>query len=268
MFHGPHLEIPPFLGMPVVVTIHDVIPLEHPDSMPSRTKRAIYRSLLRIARRRADAVIAPSDQTAESLESIGFDQDRIRVVPLSAASTFRPLNGHEIEQARRSFAGGRPYVSSIVTDKAHKNRAGLLEVAKKVHAETGLDVLVRGPGPDAEGCRHVPLLDDEQLRMFLGGSSLHLSTSLMEGFGLPVMEAAACGVPVVCGGRLGVVDYLEGLVIGEPSDASAMSELVIRLLRDEAERTDLSVRIRASAERWDLDRFSEATASVYESVTT
>ena len=203
--HGMHFEAPT-TDLPVVVTIQDLIPLEFPDSMPSRAARTIFKRMILQTLRRAERVIAPSDLTQDALVSFGFDRGSIRVIPLAPDPIFRPSGQTEDEGARARFSGGKPYVAVIGHRKAHKN----LQVVQSVAAAVAPDVAIVciGPSPLVEPVITLGSLSDTELRGFLSGAEAYLLPSIIEGFGLPAVESASCGTPVIGGARIGALPYL------------------------------------------------------------
>lgn len=266
VFHGTHLEIPPALRVPAVVTIHDLIPLADRRSMPSRFRREVFSSLVRTARRRASRVVVPSYSSADELRSHGFDSDSIEVIPLAPSAVFRPVDGREQELARAIFAGGHPYVATVVTGKAHKNADLLGNLAEGIFDEARRIFSVRGYGRSTDVCRFVPRLDDEGMRLFYGGADLFLSLSSREGFGLPLLEAASCGTPVAADPSLGVVAFLEGVVPIDVDDPQGVLRIATTLLKDDSYRELSGSLVRESSRGLSLKRFGDSTVAVYQEV--
>ncbi|MGH2734260.1 MAG: glycosyltransferase, partial [Actinomycetota bacterium] len=126
VLHGTHFELPPRGDAAQVVTIPDLIPLEHPASMPSAGRRMLFRRLVLTSLRRAEAIIVPSPSTADSLKSMGCDPALVSVVPHGVSGNFRPVSPPKRAMARGRFASGRPYFAAVLSSKAHKNQQELL----------------------------------------------------------------------------------------------------------------------------------------------
>jgi glycosyltransferase involved in cell wall biosynthesis len=259
LVHGLHVETPP-VARPVVVTIQDVVPLDYPASMPDPVRRLAYRRLLAGSLRRASRVIVPSRLTRDRLVARGAAPERVTVVPLGVGPRFRPLEDGEREQARREFGGGRRYVVASSGRRAHKNLAGLRRAVAQLPGDVSL-VLV-GEGVSAGGRR-----TDGELARLYGGADVMVLPALFEGFGLPVLEALACAVPVVCGRRTGALEVLRpGAVevdVGSPGDLAAA---IRGLLDDDALRRRLGQAGRAVAVTLTADAMARATLDVYREV--
>jgi glycosyltransferase involved in cell wall biosynthesis len=266
LIHGLHLEIPRSASLPRVVTIHDVIPLEHPASMPSALRRAIFKAILRRSISHADRVIVPSRATATDLVRHGFEGRRVTVIPNAVDPTFEPLTPPEKEIARARFAEGSPYVVGFAQAKAHKNARVLQRVGALIRNEIRFVARTQG-----ESSRDAPVvsgkLSDAELRLLLGGAETMVFPSLIEGFGLPVAEAAACDTAVVCGSRLGVLEELGDAVVQvNVSDPGAIARAVLDLVSDDRGREQRASKAGAIARSLTIQRMARATVDVYESI--
>lgn len=263
LIHCIHLETLPARA-PQVVTIHDAIPLEHPASMPNPARRAVFRRTLARSFRRADAIIVPSARTASSLVTLGAPEHRITVVPHGVSARFHPASEEERARARARFAGGAPYVATILSAKAHKNSGVLTAVARALHPDVAL-VGVGGPAPAP--VRAAGALPDEELVAFLGGAEVYVCPSVLEGFGLPALEALACGVPVICGTGLGALDLLTpGAVVVDVLDAHAITQAIESLIGDDDRLAGLRRAGLEVAQRQTLERMATATLDVFRGV--
>lgn len=263
LVHGLHVEVPPG-RVPAIVTVQDLIPLDVPGAVPSPLRRLRYRQLLASALRRVRRVIVPSAATRDRLEAHGVDARRIVVVPLGAGPDFRPLTPQERTAARNAFADGRRYVVASTGTRAHKNLAGLVAAT----AALGPDVVVAATGtpprPPPPGLRYVGRLDDEALARFYGGAEVMVLAALVEGFGLPALEALACRVPVVCGPATGAVAYLgSGMMEVDVRRPDELAEAVGALLHDDGLRARLGAAGLQAAAPLTVDAMARATLAVY-----
>jgi glycosyltransferase involved in cell wall biosynthesis len=262
VFHSLHLELPKNLGVPAIVTVHDVIPLSHPASMPSSWKRRVFRSLLETTIEEADAIVCPSALTRDELLARGTDRSRVHVIPNGIGNGFSPLSEAEREEARRRFAAGRPYVATLSNDRPHKNAAVLYPVGRVLEAES---FRLIGLGAHSGATFIHERLDDRSLRSFLGGAEVFLLPSLVEGFGYPVVESLACGTPTVCGPRVGAVGHLDGgIQVVDVANAREVADALLALLRDDAARDSLTREGLKAAAWLTAARMAEATAALYE----
>jgi glycosyltransferase involved in cell wall biosynthesis len=212
VLHCPTFRGPFRSRAPVVLTVHDLAILRHPDTFPA-WHRAYGRTGLRRTIRAADAVIAVSEFTKrETVELLGVDAARIRVVP----------NGLEPAFAPAGPAADGEYVLAVATLEPRKN------LARAVEASRLMGVRLRVVGAPGWGGVDVPgwqgfVADDELARLYRGARCV-VYPSLYEGFGLPILEAMACGTPVVTS-RGGATEETAGTaaVLVDPLDPASIA---------------------------------------------
>jgi glycosyltransferase involved in cell wall biosynthesis len=265
IIHGLHVEVPKSNPIPAIATIQDLIPLDYPRSMPNPARRSAYRAVVQSSMRIATRIIVPSEATASALIRHGCKPEKIVVIPLGVSPQFRPSTDLEQREARRRFGGGQIYVAATVSPKAHKNVDGLAQAAALIGAKAGVAVVCNGsetrvPPP----LRFIGRLSDEDLRSFYGGSEVFILPSLIEGFGLPALEALACGTPAVCGVEVGALPYIRsGAIEVDVSDPTQIAAAVQRLLDDTSLRGRLSSEGVTLSERLTTRRMAEQTLVVY-----
>jgi glycosyltransferase involved in cell wall biosynthesis len=235
-------------GTPLVLTIHDLAVLRHPETFNRWTREYSRRFLPRLARK-AMRVIAVSEFTAaEAVELLGLHEDRVRVIPHGVGEPFRP----------HGEAAGGEYVLAVGTLEPRKNLPRVVLAAERA----GLDVRV--VGPEGWGAVDVPSVgfvpDHELARLYRGAAAL-VYPSLYEGFGLPVLEAMATGTPVVTTAGGATEELANGAaVLVDPLDvesiAAGIEEAVRR--RDELREAGLE-----RAGRYSWEAAGTATAEVY-----
>ncbi|HEU4480858.1 MAG TPA: glycosyltransferase family 1 protein [Actinomycetota bacterium] len=267
--HGLHVEPPLFFGGPKVVTIHDLIPLLDTRAMPNRGKRILYRRLLEYAIGNADRIIVPSERTALDVKRSSDARPPVVVIPMAVDPLFRPLSEREASETRARVTGGAPYVLVVTGSKAHKNAGVLEDVIPAVRRAAPVSFVVLGwdVAPPMEGVNHLAGLSDDALRRIYGAAELCLVPSLMEGFGFPVVEAAACGTPVVCSPGLGAVESAaDATVTVDVGDAGALSSAILDLLDDGEVRERLSVAGARIGDSLTIERMAATTVDVYRAV--
>lgn len=246
-------------AVPAVVTLHDATFFSHPHAH-SPVKRRFFRAWTRVSARRAAALVVPSRATRDEVVAhTGADPQKFTVIAHGVdVDRFHPPTPGEVAAAR-SWAGvpdGAAYVAFLGTLEPRKNVPALVRAFVEV-CRTRPDaphlVLAGGPGWDAEiepALAEVPsslrvhrpgFIPDEVVAGFLGGATVVAYPSLGEGFGLPVLEAMACGSPVLTTRLLSLPEVGGDAVAyaASPSAPDIATELS-RLLDDEARRAHLA----------------------------
>jgi glycosyltransferase involved in cell wall biosynthesis len=247
-------NLAPLAAARAVVVIHDAAPLRHP-GWYSRTYATAQRLLLPAIARRAQRVVTVSEfARAELAELLGVEAT---VVPGGVDERFTPAA--DAAAARRALGLKRPYVLTVASHTARKNLIALVPAARALAAD-GIDVVVAGghrpqfaqeAGLDAlELLGHV---DDALLPGLYAGAEAFALPSLYEGFGLPVLEAMACGTPVVAAAAGALPETCgDAAVLAEP-EGEAFRAALIELLGDAPPRERLRAAglARAATFTWD-----------------
>jgi glycosyltransferase involved in cell wall biosynthesis len=206
---------------PTLLTVHDLAILRYPEAFP-RWHRMYGRTGLRRALRAADAVVAVSEFTKQEIVALtGIARERIRVVPNGVDPVFRPPVGARLASPSSTAPDGS-YVLAVATLEPRKNLGRVVEAARLAGVELRV-VGARGWG-GVEVPGWVGEVTDAQLAELYRGARCVLYPSLYEGFGLPVLEAMACGAPVVTS-RVTATEEIAGgaAVLVDPHDVEAIA---------------------------------------------
>jgi len=283
----------PVIGrVPVVVTMHDAM-TEHLPELFFSTRRAhvFWQAKLWMARRQATTIVTPSESARHRVSSaFGLPVEAIARIDEAPAEVFRQA-GHPVADRetllRFKVPTDVPLVLYVGGISPHKNLGGLLRAMAEARASQHPDwhlVLVGDYTKDsALGCydeiaavrrdlgltAHVTFtgfVSDQELRAFYHEASLLVLPSFDEGFGLPVVEAMACGLPVAVSNRGSLPELAgdAGLTF-DPEDRSAISSAIARLLNDGDLRRKLGLqgRVRAAGFSWQVS--ARQMMSVFES---
>ncbi len=248
LFHIPTFADPACFDGPVVFTVHDLTFLTHPEfHVPENRNQCLLATLRAVAT--GATVIAVSEATAAEVRDwFVLPDERLRVVHEAASDLFAPLVGAELENAERRvrerFGLAPPYVLSVGTLEPRKN------VARLIEAYEGLDrglrrraplVLVGGGGWKREAVfegawpdfvLRLGVVSEEDLLALYNLASAVAYPSLVEGFGLPVVEAMACGTPVLTSNRSSLAEVAgEAAICVDPFDVRAIRDGLDALLR-------------------------------------
>jgi len=240
-------------SVPLVVTVHDLAVLRHPEAFNRWTRtysRAIVPRVVRAARR----VIAVSEFTKrELIDLLALPEEVIRVVPNAVGAPF-------VAEGARAEGD---YVLAVGTTEPRKNLPRLAEAARLA----GVELRVAGaPGwGDVElraaGVRVLGFVPDDELARLYRGALCVAYTSLYEGFGIPVLEALACGAPVVTSAGTAMAELADGAaVLVDPRDPDALAQGIGEAIARSDELAALGPE-RARSFTWEAS--AAATAAVY-----
>jgi alpha-1,3-rhamnosyl/mannosyltransferase len=210
VYHSPYYLMPYRPGVPTVLTVYDLVPLRFPESV-SLKARLVFAAATRLALRTAAHVIAISEACrSDYLNRFpALDPDRLTTIHLAPDSRFVPQSDLEIERVRRKYHLPPAFGLYVGINKPHKNLVRLIEAWAGL--ESDLPLVIAGAWDDrypephraaerngAERFRFIGRIPDEELPALYSACRLFVFPSLYEGFGLPVVEALACGAAVAC----------------------------------------------------------------------
>ncbi|MBO9555483.1 glycosyltransferase family 1 protein [Cellulomonas sp.] len=272
--HATTWAIPPRTA-PLVATVHDLAFLRAPEHFTARGNR-FFRRALEIVRDEADVVITPSQITADDCVAQGIGRERLRVVPLAAEVP--TTTAQDVAALHREHGlTGRPYVLWCGTVEPRKNLPTLLTAFEQVAARTDLDLVLVGPvgwgsvdleGPAArlgDRLRVLGRLTWEQLHAAYAGARAFAFPSTWEGFGLPVLEAMAHGVPVVTSRGTSMAEFsADAALLVDPLDDDALAEALVEAAGPRHD--ELAALGRDAAARHTWAATAARTAEVYRSL--
>jgi glycosyltransferase involved in cell wall biosynthesis len=242
LFHAPHYVVP-FTGVPVVVTIHDLIHLTWPPRNPLAPFYA--RAMLGRAVRKARRVLTVSEASKRAIvETLLVSPDDVAVTPNGIDERF-------FESRPPSPVPCPPYFLFVGNDKPHKNLGVLKDAVARLR---GVRLVVAGAGNFVS--------DDELAALYRGAIAL-VMPSAEEGFGLPAAEAMACGTAVITSRAAALVEVTGDAALHVDAEPRALAAAMQRLLDDDDLRRALAIRGRERARSMTWTRCAELTRAAY-----
>ncbi len=284
LYHEPnHVPIP--CRLPTVTTIHDLSVIDHPEWHPA-DRRAWYATYFERGLRQSARLITVSRFTRDAcVGRLNVPADRIDVIPLAPREVFTagPAPDEVREDLRRSLHLPDRFLLFVGTIEPRKNLLTLLEAYARLDAKTRshhplVIVGMQGWGDEALetqarqlGIEHTVhlagYLTDDRLAPLYQMAHALVFPSLYEGFGLPPLEAMACGCPVVASTAASLPEVVgDAALTGEPTDPAQLAEAIGRLIDDQDLRADLIAKGRRRAAEFSWQRTAEAHADVYRRV--
>lgn len=255
-----------------VVTIHDAATLDHPEWFDRRFA-AWYGWLLPRLGRGARAVLTVSEFSRRRLIAHGIPEERISVVPPAADARFRPIPPDETAALRARLDLPERYVLCVASLEPRKNLGGLFRAWSAASLPEDVRLVVAGGAGKVfrdlgfeEAPRGVQLLGrvpDTDLPALYSGALAFAFPSLYEGFGLPPLEAMACGTPVVTAEAASLPEVVGNAAItADPHDVGGLARALERVVADEALRREMRVRGLLRARRFSWEEAARRTAAV------
>ena len=282
LFHGTNYEVPPWRQCATVLTIHDLSLLIHPDTHEKRRVRRSRRRLPLMARA-ANVVIVPTESVrGEVCEHLGLSAEKVFAVPEAARECFAPMELVATQDARRRLGIGDDFLLTVGTIEPRKNLQTLVSAFEEVASgpsQPTLQLVIAGSRgwlsePFFAALQKSPMrnriilteyLNDEQLRALYSSCRAFVYPSIYEGFGLPPLEAMACGAPAITS-RIPALEETTGgaAILVEPRNVRELAGAIARLLDSDDLRSRLAAMGRSRAAVFTWERTARLTLDVYE----
>ncbi|MCC6527684.1 MAG: glycosyltransferase family 4 protein [Polyangiaceae bacterium] len=286
LFHSTYHVLPRGLGCATVMTLHDLIAFEGAQGSLRPfpvwcAEYAFFRVAIPESLRRAHRIVAVSRATADEVAArFPFCRDKLRIVHHGVRPEFRPCDDRPAAERRAAvLAGPAPFVLALGGLSPNKNQAGMLRAfaAARAASPTTRMVIVARYGERrriVELARRLgvgahlvvlPHLCDPDLRALLHTATCLAFCSRVEGFGLPLLEAMACGCPVLTSNRSAMAEVAgDAALLADPDDVADMARQMRRMLCLPDLRRELALRGLERARGFTWQRCAALTAAVYD----
>ncbi len=278
VFHAPNFSLPPVRAARSLVTIHDLTFLHYPQGAVPSLRHFLSQSVPSAARRAAH-IIADSQATKDDLmEWLKLPADKISVVYAGVDERFRPVRDEaQLRAVRERYGLHRPFILGLGTLEPRKNFVGLMRAFAEMQQShpLGHELIIAGTrgwlyepieaaARSAKSVRLLGYVDEADLPALYSLASVFCLPSYYEGFGIPCVEAMACGTPVVCSNRPCLPEIVgdAGLSV-EPDDRQALADALLTVLNDTTPKQQLIQRGFARAKEFPWSRAARHLLDVY-----
>lgn len=285
LFHSLHFPVPLLWRHNLVTTIHDLIPLIYPESLPSRMSRIYCYLMMRAAARKSRRVIANSYYTGRDIvRYLKISESKVKVIYEGVNENYHPVqNESRLRKVKERYKTSEKFIFYVGHWKPYKNILRLMRAFHKLKIKTKIPHKLVIGGRKDPNYREIPALarnlgleDDiifpgyipeEDLPILYSAAKLFIFPSLYEGFGLPVLEAMACGVPVVSSNTSSLPEIAgDAAIFVNPCSTEEIAQAMQEVLRDEKLRQKLIQKGLARAKLFAWEKTSRETLQVYEQV--
>ena len=216
-----------------VTTIHDLAPFKYPQ-FTNKKIIEVHKRRLNWINREADRIIVPSYATKNDLVKLGMEEDKIRVIYEASGEAFKPAIKSEIEQVKRKYKIPGDYIF-VVGVGGRKNTDKTISAFELARAGKNLTLVLAGKGSEVytneRNIRGIGQVDDKELAILYSGASCLIYASLYEGFGLVILQAFACGCPVVTSDKSSMKEIAgDAAILVDPDSVSSIVEGIRKAL--------------------------------------
>ncbi len=287
IFYSPYYKVPLLTFCKVVSAILDLMYLSFKEYRKKLGIKAklYYMSFGKGFAHKADRIITDSEHAKkEIVKFYKIAEDRIKIIPLSVNKVYNLVEDKiKIEETKEKYGINKRYILFVGNFKPHKNVKTLILAFKEItNILPDLELVLVGPKKNSY--QELKTLGEDlslqdkviftgkitnlfELKNLYDGAELFVMPSLYEGFGLPVAEAMACGLPVVASDRTSIPEVVGNAgILVNPSDNKAFVTTILNLLQDQQMRLELSKRSKEQANLFSEDRINKAIYDLFQEV--
>lgn len=285
LFHAPHYVLPPLRPCKAVVTIHDLIHLRFPQYLPSSGAYYYAKLMMFLATRSAEKIITVSQSSKQDIiEILKVPTDKVEVIYNGLGAGFKPV---EKTMKTRQFLSGfgitGNYLLYVGSFMAHKNLRVLMNAYELLRNQQGFHhqlVLIGDRGKSKSELERLiktrqwedqviltGFIHPEWLPVFYSSADVFVFPSLYEGFGLPPLEAMACGAPVITSNRSSLPEIVGNAgILVNPESPKEIAQAVWKVLSDKNLRDQLIKKGLEQVQQFSWEEAAQKTLAVYQSV--
>ena len=282
LYHSTYYLMPYSMRLPTVLTFYDLIPLQHPETV-SRRARLLFRLTMGMALGVSARVLSISEAARRDvLARFKLPPERVTTTQLAADTRFCPQPPDEVARVRAAYDLPQEMVLFVGINKPHKNLVRLIEAfGRLVQQGSGATLVLAGPWddrypqakeaaaklPSKASVRFLGPVADADLPALYAAATVFVLPSLYEGFGLPVLEAMACGAAVACSDSSSLPEIAgDAALTFDPLNVDAIAGAIGRLLGDDELRDTLAQAGLAQAGTFTWEKTAALTLAMYRQV--
>ncbi|MCP4723456.1 MAG: glycosyltransferase family 4 protein [bacterium] len=281
VFHSPAYISPVFLKASSIITFLDLTFVKFPETIHFY-KKEFYNLMFRKSVEKAVKIITISDFIKEELiDYYGCPEEKVETVHLGVSDLFKPCQDDEMKKrVLEKYRIDRPFFLFVGLMEPRKNLPSVLEAFSRINNDDALFVIVGRKGwgyndvqktlENPELREKVLITDEisvEELKILYSASLAFIYLSLYEGFGLPVLEAMACGAPVVTSNSSALPEVAgDAALFADPENVEEISDAMKRIINDESLRKELSQKGFDNIKRFSWKKCAEETSLIYHSL--
>ncbi len=283
LFHGTNYEVPLWSKRRSILTIHDLSILLHADTHRADLARRARRRLPVMARS-ASMIITPTESVKREVsERLKVDPEKIVVTPEAPRRGFQRMASEEVAETKQRLGVEDEFLLFVGTIEPRKNLLTLVRAFDQILRQTSrrpqlvvvgaegwlMDELIAfiKQSSISDRLRLTGYLDDDDLRALYSSCTVFVYPSIYEGFGLPPLEAMACGAPVIASNIATFRETLGSAAqLFEPNDVEALASSIVEILDDDDRRRTFSHRGLEQAAKFSWERTAQLTLEVYREV--
>jgi glycosyltransferase involved in cell wall biosynthesis len=282
LFHSPYFNIPLLTRTPVIMTVHDMIFERIPQYMPNAWLRPYYKFLMLSGLRKSAKIITVSKSTAVDLRTIyQFPEEKLAIIPEGVDDSFSPIeHSSRVNEIRDRYDLSAPYILSVGARRPHKNHERLVRAYLNLCDEFPHDLVIVGPEdprfPDViqkeldrtgldSRVKQLNWIPESDLPILYAMAEIVVLPSILEGFGLPALEAMACGTPVIAADNSSFPEVVgEAGILVDPYEITQIEGGMRSLLINKEKRKQLALAGLERARKFSWETAAQKTLEIYQ----
>jgi glycosyltransferase involved in cell wall biosynthesis len=273
LFFSPYYKFPVFAKVPVITSIFDVMYLVL-DEYKNDIKNIYRKNFIKLTYKKVKKVITSSNFAKnEIIEVLNLPDEKIDVVYLSVDEKFNPQPVEKIKEIKEKYGINKNYILYIGNAKPHKNLSRLLSSWRLIDEKIKKDYILVLAGVRQKFCYKdentliIPFVSEEELPVLYTGATVFVFPSIYEGFGLPPLEAMACGCPVISSNTSSMPEVLgDACLYFNPYDVNQISKTILEILHSETLREKLQKKGFEKVKSYSLEKMVNSLIKIFESV--